>query len=108
MAARAAATIFMQSRARGITASLNRLGIPVTTGQWVGAVLAVLAGIVIARVLPYVYPIFFSPLLDLVFEPGPSTLRDGFNSFLMTVCTGSTSFIVSSRGGSTLRYCSTV
>jgi hypothetical protein len=71
----------MESRARGITASLNKLGIPVTTGQWIGAVVSVLAGIIIARVLPYVYPIFFSRILDLILGPGVSTLRDVGTAF---------------------------
>ena len=85
----------MDARARGITASLNKLGIPVTTGQWIGVVIAVLAGIIMARVLPYVYPIFFSRILDFVLGPGMSTLRDGFNTFFMTTCTMGTSFAVS-------------
>jgi len=85
----------MDARARGITASLNRLGIPVTTGQWIGAVMSVLAGIIIARLLPYLYPIFFARILDFVFGPGMSTLRDGFNSLFMTACTMGTSFAVS-------------
>jgi hypothetical protein len=85
----------MDARASGITASLNRLGIRVTTGQWIGAVISVLAGIIMARILPYAYPIFFSRILDFVFGPGMSTLRDGFNSLFMTMCTMGTSFAVS-------------
>lgn len=85
----------MNSRARGITSSLNKLGIPVTTGQWVGAICAVLAGIILARLMPYIYPIVFARLLDFIFGPGPSSFRDGFNSFLMTACTCTTSFVIS-------------
>jgi len=92
---RGQASSTMDSRVRGITASLNKLGIPVTTGQWIGSVIAVLGGLIVARVLPYIYPIFFSRLLDLVFGAGMSSLRDGFNSFMMTACTCTASFLVS-------------
>lgn len=85
----------MDTRARGITASLNKLGIGVTTGQWVGAVVAVLAGVMVARVLPFIYPLIFSRLLDLVLSPGPSDLRDGLNTWIMSMCTLGTSFVIS-------------
>ena len=57
--------------------------------------LAVLAGILVARVLPFIYPLIFSRLLDFVLNPGPSTLRDGLNTWIMSVCTCGTSFIIS-------------
>jgi hypothetical protein len=50
----------------------------------------VLAGLIVARVLPYVYPVL-DPLLSLVFGSGPSSLRDGFNARAMTAIT----FIIS-------------
>ena len=85
----------METQPSGITASLNRLGIRLTTGQWVGAVIAVIAGLIVARVLPFVYPLIFSWLLDLVLAPGPSDLRDGLNTMVMNLCTLGTSFVIS-------------
>jgi hypothetical protein len=85
----------MESPQSGITASLNRLGIRLTTGQWVGAVVAVIAGLIVARVLPFIYPLIFSRLLDLVLSPGPSDLRDGLNTMVMNMCTLGTSFVIS-------------
>lgn len=85
----------MNKRDRGVTSSLNKLGIPVTTGQWVGGVVAVLGGIIVARIFPFLYPIIFGRLLDFIFGAGMSTLRDGFNSFVMTTCTCGLSFIIS-------------
>ena len=93
----------MESRARGITASLNRLGIRLTTGQWIGAVAAVLAGLIIARILPFIYPLIFPRLLDLVLGPGISTVRDGLNTWIMSMCTLGTSFVISFATAPTTR-----
>jgi hypothetical protein len=71
--------------------SLGLLGIPVTGGQIVGFIVATIAGLVIARILPYVYFVF-DPLLTAVFGSGPSYERDGFNTFMMTAITFLTSF----------------
>jgi predicted PurR-regulated permease PerM len=63
-------------------------------GQTLGCVGGVIVGLVVARVLPFIYPIFSANVLDLIFGPGVSTLRDGFNSLFMTGCTCLSSFAV--------------
>ena len=85
----------MNMQDRGITASLNRLGIRLTTGQWVGAVVAVLTGFIVARVLPFIYPLIFSRLQDAILGPGISDLRDNINIWMMQNCTCASSFIIS-------------
>jgi Double zinc ribbon len=77
-----------------IQASLAKLGIRFSKGEWIGFAVSVTGGFVMARILPYVYPIL-SPVLDAVFGPGPSNPRDSFNSFMMTGITFATSFIIS-------------
>lgn len=84
-------------------ASLARLGIPVSPGQVVGVIGGVILGMVVARVLPYVYPIFSARLLDLVFGPGYSEIRDGFNTNFMTACTCCSSFMVAALASMALR-----
>ncbi len=49
-----------------------------------------------ARVLPYVYPVF-SPILDALFGKRATSSRDGFNSFMMTAMTFVTSFVIAYR-----------
>jgi len=73
---------------------LARLGLRFNLGQGIGCIGGVLVGLVVARALPYIYPIFSARLLDLIFGPGYSPLRDGFNSNLMTACTCLSSFLV--------------
>jgi hypothetical protein len=85
----------MNPQERGITASLNRLGIRLTTGQWVGAVLAVLTGLIVARVLPFIYPLIFSRIEDVILGPGISDLRDNINTWMMQNCTCASSFVIS-------------
>jgi hypothetical protein len=55
----------------------------------------VAAGLVMARILPYIYPVIFAHLLDQVFGPGMSVARDGFNTHMMTAITFATSFVIS-------------
>lgn len=56
-----------------------------------------------ACLLPYIYPIFAARVLDLIFGPGPSTFRDGFNTNLMTACTCCGSFTIALMGSFALR-----
>jgi len=74
--------------------SLARLGIHFDLGQGIGCVGGVLVGLIVASALPYIYPIFSARILDIIFGPGPSTLRDGFNTNFMTACTCLSSFLV--------------
>lgn len=78
--------------------SLGRLGLRVTGGQLVSFVLAVIGGLIMARILPYVYPVF-DPLLTAAFGAGMSSARDGFNSLMMTLITFSTSVGLAVIGG---------
>jgi hypothetical protein len=59
-----------------------------------GFVIAVIAGLVMARVLPYIFPLA-SPLEDAWFGEGISSARDRFNSFAMTAITFATSSVIS-------------
>lgn len=61
------------------------------------------AGLMIACLLPYIYPIFAAPVLDFALGPGPSDLRDGFNTNLMTACTCCGSFAIALLGSFVLR-----
>jgi len=63
-------------------------------GQTLGCLGGIVVGLVVARALPFIYPIFSARLLDLIFGPGYSPLRDGFNTNLMTACTCLSSFAV--------------
>jgi hypothetical protein len=86
-----------------VIASLGRLGIPVRAGQLIGIAAGVIMGLIVARALPYIYPIFTANLLDVVFGPGITEARDGFNSHLMTGCTCCSSFLVALVGAVVLR-----
>lgn len=77
-----------------ILTSLSRLGIRVARTQLIGLIVSVITGMVVARLLPFIYPLIFSRPLDIVFGPGASSFRDGFNSLLMTTCTFMASFLV--------------
>jgi RNA polymerase subunit RPABC4/transcription elongation factor Spt4 len=78
-----------------IQAALARLGIRLSRRELIGLALSVAAGMVMARILPYIYPVLFGHLLDRVFGPGMSNARDGFNSHMMTVITFLSSFVIS-------------
>jgi hypothetical protein len=67
----------------------------VTVWQLVGLIGSVIFGMIVARLLPYIYPIFAARILDVVLGPGVTSTRDSFNSFLMTCCTCSSSFVIS-------------
>jgi hypothetical protein len=79
------------------------LGIGVNREQVLVVIAAVFVGLVIARLLPYVYPIFSARLLDLIFGPGYSPVRDGFNTNFMTACTCFSSFAVALLASLVLR-----
>lgn len=79
-------------RSKTLQDSLKGLGIRISTRQVIGFVVSVVVGLIVARVLPYVYPLFFSWFLDLVFGPGAGW-RDTFNWFLMTVITFLVTFV---------------
>ena len=74
--------------------SLAKLGISITRAQLIGLLASVIAGLIVARAMPFIYPIIFSRALDFVFGPGPSTVRDNFNTHLMTACTFGSSFLI--------------
>jgi ribosomal protein L40E len=78
-----------------IQAALARLGIRLSRRELIGLALSVAAGMIVARILPYIYPVLFAHLLDRVFGPVQSTARDGFNSHMMTVITFLSSFVIS-------------
>lgn len=73
---------------------METLGIRLSSRELVGFGLAVLAGMVVARILPSIYPIL-APLLDALFGKGASPARDGFNAFMMTALTFLSSFVIS-------------
>lgn len=77
-----------------IQAGLAELGIRFSRRKLIGFGLSVASGMVMARILPYIYPVAFGPLLDRVFGPGPGA-RDVFNSHMMTAITFLTSFVIS-------------
>jgi hypothetical protein len=73
-----------------LAASLRALGFRPTRGQIVGFVAAVIFGMVLARILPSVFPIFY-PVLSFVFVEVLGTTPDGFNTAAITwlTCLGS-------------------
>ncbi|MBI3915078.1 MAG: zinc ribbon domain-containing protein [Chloroflexi bacterium] len=84
----------LDASVNSILANLAKLGIAMTKRQLIGLGASAIAGMVMARVLPYIYPIF-DPILTLVFGSGASGPRDGFNTNAMTFITFLTSFLPS-------------
>ena len=80
--------------AKDIRESLLRLGISFSRGQLIGFGLSLLGGMIVARILPFIYPVF-DPILTLAFGSGASATRDGFNTNMMTLITFFTSFALS-------------
>jgi ribosomal protein L40E len=72
-----------------IQASLEKLGIRVSPRELIGFGVSVVAGMVMARVLPYIYPVLFSSIISRMQNPDP------FNKFMMTAITFLTSFVIS-------------
>ena len=70
--------------------SLRALGFRPTCGQIAGFVGAVVFGIVLARALPFVFPLFY-PILNFVFRDVLGREPDAFNTAAMTwlTCLGS-------------------
>ena len=79
--------------AKDIRESLARLGLDFSRNQLIGFGVSLLSGMIVARILPFIYPIF-DPVLTLAFGSGPSPTRDGFNTNMMTFITFLTSLIV--------------
>lgn len=77
--------------ATSIRESLARLGVTFSRQQIIGFVISLVGGMIMARILPFIYPIF-DPILTLVFGSGPGAVRDGFNTNMMTLITFFTSF----------------
>jgi hypothetical protein len=63
--------------------SLRGLGLRPTCGQIAGFVGAVVFGIVLARALPFVFPVFY-PALNFVFRDVLGREPDAFNTAAMT------------------------
>lgn len=84
-----------QAAPGSIEASLEKLGIRISRRQLIGFAISVVAGMVVARILPYAYPILLGRILDQAFGLGPSPGRDAFNTHSMTVITFATSFVLS-------------
>lgn len=91
----------MNNTTNSIVESLNKLGLRVSPRQIAGFVAAILTGVVVARLLPYFYPIVASRWLDIFFGLFERILgtslrnsRDSMNTFLMTACTFTSSFLV--------------
>ena len=80
--------------ARSLLESLARLGINFSRKQIIGFAGSLIGGMIVARVLPFIYPVF-DPILTLVFGSGPGEARDGFNTNMMTLITFATSFVLS-------------
>ena len=77
--------------AKSLLESLARLGINFSRKQIIGFVISLIGGMIMARILPFIYPIF-DPILTVVFGAGPGAVRDGFNTNMMTLITFFTSF----------------
>lgn len=80
--------------AKNIRESLARLGITFSREQIVGFAISLIGGMIVARILPFIYPIF-DPILTFAFGSGPGEMRDGFNTNMMTLITFATSFVLS-------------
>ena len=75
-----------------VQGGLQKLGIPVSIQQLVSVVVAFIVGLVLARVLPYIYAPTVGHLLDAL-QLSVST-RDTLNWFVMTALTFLTSFAI--------------
>ena len=71
---------------------LQKLGIRVSIQQIVGLIAAIVVGLVLARILPYIYAPTVGYLLDFLQLSVPT--RDTLNWFVMTALTFLTSFAV--------------
>lgn len=80
--------------AKDIRESLARLGLDFSRNQLIGFGASFLSGFIMARILPFIYPVF-DPVLTIVFGSGPGAARDGFNTNMMTLITFGTSFVLS-------------
>ena len=76
-----------------IQASLARLGIRLSRQQLVGLGLSLLAGLIVARILPIIYSPIIGPFLDA--RKLTTSTRDSLNSVIMTLLTFLTSFAIS-------------
>jgi zinc-ribbon domain len=75
-----------------LQSGLQKLGIPVTVQQLVGLIVSIVVGLVLARILPYIYAPTVGYLLDFLQLSVPT--RDTLNWFMMTALTFLTSFAV--------------
>lgn len=75
-----------------VQGGLQKLGIPVSIQQLVGVLVAFIVGLILARVLPYIYAPTVGHLLDALQLSVPT--RDTLNWFVMTALTFLTSFAV--------------
>jgi hypothetical protein len=77
-----------------LQASLERLGLRLSSRHLVGFAIAAVVGLMTPPVLLRVYPYVFYPLLQVVFDGNPSGASDSFNTFMMTALTFLSSFLV--------------
>ena len=66
--------------------SLSQLGLRPTCGQLAGFAAAVVFGLILARALPFVFPVFY-PVLGFVFRDVLGTTPDAFNTAAITTLT---------------------
>jgi hypothetical protein len=79
-----------------IAQSLQPLGLQLSARHVIGFIIAAVSGMVVGRVLPYVW-VLLDPILTLVFGPGVSPARDNTNYVAMTAITAFTSFYLAYR-----------
>ena len=56
--------------------------------------MAVVVGLIMPRILPYIYPFVFYPILVIIFQGNTTSASDDFNSFMMAAITFLTSFVI--------------
>jgi hypothetical protein len=84
------------SAGEAVARALQPLGLQLSGRHVIGFVVATVAGMVVARVLPYVW-IYLDPVLTLLFGAGATPLRDNANYVAMTAITAFTSFYLAYR-----------
>jgi hypothetical protein len=79
-----------------IAQSLQPLGLQLSARHVIGFIVAMVSGMVVARLLPLVW-VYLDPILTLLVGSGSTTLRNKTNEVAMMVVSGFTSFYIAYR-----------
>src|SRR4051794_3319353 len=83
----------IESVGQSIAQSLQPLGLQLSARHVIGFIVAMVSGMVVARLLPLVW-VYLDPILTLLVGSGSTTLRNKTNEWAMMVVSGFTSFYI--------------